>query len=84
MREYIYNVTDRSEQGISLFYELTPSIEASYLWKERETADWRRRVFEELGIAITTPCGQRLYCKDYRVEEKPHGGFCISCLYPIE
>ena len=84
MRVFIYNMADRSEQGKPPLYEFTRSVEASYLWKERETANWRRRSFEELPIAITTPLGQRLYCEDYRVEERPQGGFCISCLHPIQ
>jgi hypothetical protein len=83
MRVFIHNITHRWKEGKPELYDFALSAEAALFWPTGEQAEEWRFFMEQFPIAINPPYGQRVCCEDYRVEERPHGGFCISCSYPF-
>lgn len=64
-------------------YEFTKTAGPAWRWDTREQADQACRLISHDGITIAPPFGSGAPCTDFRAEERPQGGFAISCEHPF-
>jgi hypothetical protein len=64
-------------------YELVGSSEAAPFWKSKNWVEQMCRLIAQEGITIARPFStERPPCSDFQVEQRPLGGFVISCEVP--
>jgi hypothetical protein len=85
VRLYIYKITKHEETQKPDTYDFTKSIDGAWHWLTREPADLACSYLSEGGITIEVPysLGNNAPCTEFRVEQRPQGGFAISCEHPF-
>jgi hypothetical protein len=63
-------------------YDFTRTARTAWFWSARDEAGRACRLISRSGITINLTHGNPLHCADFRVEERPQGGFAISCEHP--
>lgn len=83
MRVYIYKITKRELEHKPDLYNFTQTITPAWHWPTKEAAERACRLFSAFGIRIELPTGEHALCREYRVDQRPEGGFAVSCEYPF-
>jgi hypothetical protein len=83
MRVYIHKITKRALEQEPDLFDFTSAIRSAWYWPTKEDAERASRVFSEIGIRIELSVGECGQCSDYRVEQRPEGGFAVSCEHPF-
>lgn len=80
MRVFIFEIAYAERHST---YDFTTTARTAYFWNTRDKADKFCQRISDSGITVDPPFGNRLHCAGFRVEERPQGGFAISCECPL-
>lgn len=85
MRLYIGHISSSDQRKPEFKYDFTESIEDSWQWDKKESAELQLTMILTCGIAAESPGPFRksAQCTAFQIEPRPQGGFAISCEHPF-
>lgn len=83
---FIKTIIEHTDEGKPETYEFTKNIEGAWHTSPIEHANricYLLSFEREITVKNPNGLGQSALCTDFRIEERPQGGFAISCEHPF-